>query len=74
MISDKLVQKVEQVRNDYRVILADLRKMFPDISRSFLGEIVLKTFDYRKSCARRLPGIDNDKFYTWTPSPQKNKS
>jgi hypothetical protein len=48
-------QTDEQIRQDRRSTLDELHEKFPQISRSFLHEILSKHLGYKKKCARWVP-------------------
>jgi hypothetical protein len=61
LINPDLVQKVEEnIRADRRVTINELLEIIPEVSKSFVHEIVKETLDYRKLCARWVPKTLNE--------------
>lgn len=52
IVSNETKKIEETVRANQRLTLDNLNELFPDISRSLLGEIVTEQLGYKKLCAR----------------------
>ena len=53
LVRDDLINKVDiKVKEDRRFTLSSLSSNFPEISRSFLHEMVTDQLGYRKVCSR----------------------
>jgi len=58
LISDDLLQEIEEeIRENRRVTIRDLRYIIPEVSKATIHEAVTEKLGYRKLCASKVPKI-----------------
>jgi len=60
LISDDLLQEIEEVRANRRVTIRELHHIIPKASNTTIHEAVTEKLGYRKLCARWVPKMLTD--------------